>query len=102
MAKKIGLSVSQCVVSICKGEVSVEDVEKIMAGTLCPNEATWNFVINHYKETCWKEFPDQAEEVVRQLIVSDRILQPRIGDCRKVPNKQNGIWVDSEDQIEYF
>lgn len=101
MAKKIGLSLSFCVSRICRGEVPVEDVEKLIVGVICPDESAWNEVISNYKASYWEEFPEQAEEIVQRLRSEGKIVQPRLQDPYRYPILGNGVWVSSEKEIEY-
>lgn len=101
MAKKIGLSLSFCVSRICRGEVALEDVEKLIVGVRCPDEEAWAEVVSDYKESYWHDFPDQAEEVVKTLRAQGKIIQPKLQDPPRYPMTADGVWVDSEDQIQW-
>ena len=96
----IGLSISFCVQDIAEGKVALETVDKIVAGTSVePGQATEE-LIALYKESYWCRYPDQAEQIFRQLLVEGRIEQPRLADPRRFPMLERGVrWVESEDQI---
>ena len=77
-------------------------MKKIIAGTRCADEADWTKVITDYRTESWIEFPDKAEEVLRQLIADDKVEQPRLENDNhspKVSVSKKTYWVDSEDDI---
>ena len=90
----IGLSVSFCVSDICRGKVALEDVEKIVAGTKAESDEDWDAVIEMYRKVYWREFPDEAERIIRQLISEGKVDQPR---CRggEAHNIAGGHWIQS-------
>ena len=99
---KIGLSVSLCIADIARGDVAVGEVDKLIAGTRCADEADWNEVIRVYRIEDWIEFPDEAETVLRQLIADDKVEQPRLEDndhSPRVSASKGTHWVESEDDI---
>ena len=98
---KIGLSVKHCVIDICRGNVKIEDVEKIIARTACENEEDWNQVIYLYKRDYWGDFPDKAGEIIRQFIAENKIEQPRLNG-RSFADIKSGIWVESEKEIKWI
>ena len=73
----IGLSISFCIADIIRGKVNLEDVEKIVAGTKCETPEHWDGVIEQYKEYYWRDDPDMAEAVLRQMLAEGKIEQPR-------------------------
>ena len=97
----IGLSVSRCIKAMARGDVKEKDVEKIIAGVRCINEAAWDSIIAKYKESYWKEHSKKAEKLLRKFLKEERIEQPRLGENPRAPMTQNGIWVNSEDEIEW-
>lgn len=103
----IGLSVSLCVKSICRGEVPLEKVEKIIAGTRCETAEDWESVIAYYRQCYWHRYPDLAEKNFRQLLAEGKIHQPRLdpsnGRSPHLATADKGVvyWVDSEDEIQW-
>ena len=61
----IGLSASRCIASICRGEMKLEDVEKIISGTAIKDERSFANVISTYRSLEWSDFPDKAEKMFR-------------------------------------
>lgn len=86
----IGYSMSHCVASICRNKISLNRVKKIIAGTKAKNEEVWGRVIADYKGKYWPSFPEEAEKVAWELIRSDKVKQPRLGD--KEEGKFNTVW----------
>lgn len=95
----IGLSVSGCVRDIAQGDVSIFDVEKIIAGTRVM-DGDWSGVIEAYtKHYRWGE---EEVDVLNWLLDNDMIEQPRAKDDHHFPNiapSSGGRWVESEDDI---
>jgi hypothetical protein len=95
----IGLSLSFCVQQIIAGEVNIDDVDKIVAGTRAPNSEEWDNILRRYRDHYWTSNPEEGERVARQLIASGKVEQPRVTEGRS-PNISNlKIWVDSESEI---
>lgn len=87
-----GLSLSACVRDIVKREVNILDVGLITVGTNCQTEQTWDEMIEEYKRIYWRDFPDEAQEVVNLLLFAGKIEQPAChGGAR--PDLSNGHWV---------
>lgn len=87
----IGLSLSFCVADICRGKVNLEQVEKIVTGTMAgPNE--WDDLLAEYKKIYWQEFPKKAEAIAQQLMKEGKIDQPRLRgeEARNIPD---GHWL---------
>ncbi len=63
---------------ILEGTVALENVETIIASTTAANPQKWDELIERYKTSYWAETPEQAEKIVRQLLVEGRIVQPRL------------------------
>jgi hypothetical protein len=74
----IGHSLSFCIRDVIEGRVSVEQIDRIVASTLCENDAHWDEVIEHYREIYWQADPDRAERITRQLRALGLIDQPRV------------------------
>lgn len=99
----VGLSLSFCVSAICRGDISIESVKKIVAAT---NAATPDAILDSYKSRYWSEFPDKAEQVVRQLWSEGRIEQPRQGGVIEgYPshghNIADGNWLDVKEGKQF-
>jgi hypothetical protein len=69
--KYIGLSLSQCIRSIAKGEVELEDVKMIVAGTWIQNDEQFEEVMHTYK------FSPKERMFARVLWDEKKIVQPR-------------------------
>lgn len=102
----IGLSVSLCILDIVDGTVPLDQVEKIVAGTKCPDAETWNSLILRYRESHWREKADECERVLRQLLAAGKIEQPRLTEghsMRPANTRRPGQvhWVAKESEIEF-
>src|SRR5687768_9183289 len=98
MAKDVvGLSLSFCVSEICRGNMAMDDVTKIVAGTAIPDVGA---IIQNYKDAYWRDYPEKAEQVVRQLWEEGRIEQPRLSGMEGYPshghNIADGNWLDTK------
>lgn len=73
----IGISLSFCIKDICEGRVNLTDVEKIYAGTafLSVKEA-----VEHYAQTYWRTYPNDAKEICQKLWAEGKIVQTRLFD----------------------
>jgi hypothetical protein len=91
--KYVGLSLSFCVRDIVLGYVPLNAVEKVIAGTAAENESGWQHVLAVYSETYWSQYSEQAREVARNLINSQRIEQPRLTDPMWEQKLHRGHWV---------
>ena len=99
--KYIGLSLSLCVRDIAACERQLNEVAKIISGTSARTPEDWDQLINYYKERDWKEFPELAKIIVRQLLASDKIEQPYLTQNRTPNRATTGSWVEDESQIEW-
>ena len=102
----IGLSVSFCVRDIVAGKMALEQVEKIVAGTACPDDEAWERVIKAYRDSYWRESPDQCEQILRQLLAEGKIYQPALdleNGRRPLLATDDGIihWVNAESEIKW-
>lgn len=71
----IGLSLAQCVIDICRGDIREDQVQKIIAATNHENlESAFD---TEYKESSWKKFPEKAAKVAKELLAKGCISQPR-------------------------
>ena len=96
----IGLSASCCVRDIVRGEVKLEEVEKIIAGTRGDSPEAIDEIIRQYRRIEWRENPDEAERIFRHLLDAGKIEQPKLKGGRG-PWIGDGWWVESEDQIRW-
>lgn len=101
------MSLSGCVKDLINGKVSVDQVEKIVAGTSCRTPADWEMLITEYSKSYWRANPEKAKEFVLWLLVNGKIYQPRLdpsnGRSPRLATEKGIIhWVDSEDQISWF
>jgi hypothetical protein len=97
----IGLSVSRCVAAIARGEVKIEDVEKIIGSTTVPQPIAWLLMIPRYCEREWKDFPHEAVAILMQLVEGGKIEQPRLVTGLRPAIIDGKIWVGSESEIEW-
>lgn len=97
----IGLSVSRCVAAIARGEVEIEEVEKIVGSTTVPHQIAWALVARRYCDHEWKDFPDQATDILLRLLREGKIEQPRITAGRRPVIVNDQIWVGSESEIQW-
>lgn len=103
----IGLSISLCVPEIASGEVNIDDVTKIVAGTACRDTKAWERVIRRYRDYYWQSNPDRCEEILKELLVAGKIAQPRLIENR-APSLINPDghgyrhWVSDESEIQWF
>lgn len=86
----IGLSLSFCVKDIASGKVLEKDVEKIIAGTKCPNREVFETVLNSYLESYWHDFPEAAD-IARRFWDRGLIEQPRVNG-EEAPEIYRGHW----------
>lgn len=94
--KLIGLSLSVCVGSIARGEVSIEDVECIIAGTRIRNENDMEKIMESYRYAGWSRYPDKAEGIARKLFSDGKVFQPRVEglECHNISRYIGNIWVE--------
>jgi hypothetical protein len=104
----IGLSLSFCVSRIVSGEVDVNDVEYIVAGTAISDPADWNDLIERYKSAYWipskndpPNYTANCEGVCRLLIALGKVRQPKLTENRAPIIDKGVVWVNSPDQIRY-
>ena len=102
----IGLSVSFCVRDIVVGKMALDQVEKIVAGTKLPDVEAWERCIKMYRESYWRENPDQCEQTLRQLLAEGKIYQPALDpENGRRPHlaTDKGIihWVNAESEIKW-
>jgi hypothetical protein len=96
MKKKLtGLSLSMCVKDICKGKVSLEEVDAIIAGTRIMDQEDWNYVLERYCLSYWYEFQEKAKEVANYLRDNNMFQQPRAEGYR-CHNISHGWWLDEK------
>jgi hypothetical protein len=97
----IGVSLSFCIRHILRGEVELDRVVKIIAQTTANTEEAWHHVLSEYKQSYWREFPEEAEKLVAQLRAEGRIEQPRLVDPNRMIRitKATGVWYTSEEDI---
>jgi len=107
LPKVIGLSLSFCVLDIVAGKPTLDEVEKIIAGTKCLNDETWNKLIEDYRCSHWAENPDECEKVCRQLLAEGKVFQPHLrNDMAPRLTVRHGLngsdhWVSSEAEIKW-
>lgn len=96
----IGLSLSFCVRDLANGDVDLDDVEKIIAGTAAENDADWEWLVGEYQKTYWSRHPARSATIARTLRLEGKIFQPRLGSAPRVPRYDPGRhWVRSESEV---
>ena len=95
---KIGLSVSKCISEMALGNVDPGSVEKIIGRTHMVSMEDVHFVTGMYKHDYWAGVEQLAEALFWKFWREGKIYQPRIHE-HWLPSNENGIWVNSEDEI---
>lgn len=97
----IGLSLSQCIGSILRGEVSEEKVEKIISGTCFKSDDEFALLSEEYVFKYWDNNTEGVQILIR-LKKSNKIIQPRLtGGSIPSVAKTGSCWVTSESEIQY-
>ena len=97
----IGLSLSECIQDLLRGNVRFDQVIKIITGTHWRNEYEKGKIIGSYSETHWKNYPEgKGERYFIKLLEEGKIVQPRSEDGR-FPDKSDGHWVFTEADIRW-
>lgn len=97
--KLIGKSLTFCVRDIIDGRVDIRDVEYIIAGTAFETWDDWKDAIDEYCLSYWLSNPGVARRVVNNLIMTDRIIQPRLFGENPPDDISSGNW---EVKNEFF
>ncbi len=96
--KVTGYSLSKCIQDIAEGEVEIEQVSKIVAGTNCSTKEGWKYVLGVYLRTCWRRYPLKAIKIFYQLKNSDRISQPRTENLSPPDVSQKVFWREDNEK----
>ncbi len=91
---KVGLSLSFCVSDILRGKIKEEEVKEIIAGTNTSPEQ-WDELMKSYKESYWRENPDEGEAIARRLFEAGKIRQPR-QEGKATHNIASGYWIEAD------
>jgi len=94
---KIGLSVSMCIRDILNGEINIEDVSCIIAGTMIQNSQGWFALVDQYSDSYWKKFSREAVWATLEQLIPI-IYQPRLAG-KQGPNISKGHWIDLSGEI---
>ncbi len=97
----IGISVSFCIKDIVTCRMPLEKVEKIISGIIAPTPEHLEEMLFQYKQGCWREYPEKAEVIFRQLLGEGKIEQPRLVNNNHFPVFDHH-WVENEDQIAWY
>lgn len=97
----IGLSLGGCCAAMARGEVDPATVEKIITGTRCRDEASWQRALEGYVKTWGPELGEKAKAIAEEFRKAGKIVQPRLDDNDLFPNTSKGIWVEEESQVRY-
>lgn len=92
----IGLSLSKCVRDIANGKVPINKVKKIIAGTKCRDDDSWDWLLREYSFFKWQGFPE-AVLIARQLRSEGKIEQPRV-EGKRPPSTASGWWIQEEEE----
>jgi len=87
----VGLSVSFCIADIARGLVKEQDVSRIIGATKCESQEDWDYVIESYKKSYWRDLPE-AEAICRRFIEAGKIQQPRLVGA-EIHNIAGGHWI---------
>ncbi len=91
---KVGLSLSFCVGDILRGKIKEEEVKEIITGTNASPEQ-WDELMKNYKESYWRENPEEGEAIARRLLDAGKIRQPR-QEGKAAHNIAAGHWIEAE------
>lgn len=101
----VGLSLSFCIMDIVEGRVSLDQVERIIAGTCARTAEDWDHVVGVYRLAYWGKDPDRAERIARTMIKLGKVDQPRtrgeapprarLRDVAEVPGWQGARWASA-------
>lgn len=94
---KIGFSLSACVMDIYEGKVAIEDVFLIQSGTKI-EDTSIEYVSKIVQAYAWDGRMwgdnDATTKIMRDLLISGRVYQPRVVNHRPVPVAFNEHWAD--------
>jgi len=96
---KVGLSLSLCVRDILRGKIKEEEVKEIIAGTNASPEQ-WDGLMKNYKESYWRENPEEGEAIARRLLDAGKIRQPR-QEGKAAHNIASGHWIEAEEVADW-
>jgi hypothetical protein len=95
-----GLSLSYCIADILDGERKESDLDVLVAGTRCPDEAAFARALSQYVHTgYWKSDPVRAMGIAWRLWDEGRIIQPRVIDNSIEMSIAKGWWVTSDCRV---
>ena len=93
--KFIGLSLSFCVKDILDGKKKLDDVLCIVSNTAFDPARETEKLLDVYCRTYWKEKRTEAREILSHLLVSRRLIQPRLIDP-DYSHRPDPIWIEVE------
>jgi len=97
----IGLSLSFCVLDIVEGKVSINDVQKIITGSVFGNAGV-DRLVDLYCDSWWHRCKREAATIFYELLEAGKIQQPRLIKDDHFPVVHEGIrWVATEAEIEW-
>jgi len=92
MSKKIGLSLSFCILDVIDGKVPFADIEKIIAGTHFTDRDHFHTGMKEgYCRTYWRKNPEYALHLAMALWDAGMLDQPR-RRREEAPNIADGHW----------
>jgi hypothetical protein len=91
----VGRSLSLCVKDIIDGNVHIDDVEKIEAGTFYTDRDMFHVGMKmSYCHTYWRKSPEIAHDIAMRLYDDGRLHQPRLRGL-PAPDTSDGVWRDA-------
>jgi len=96
----IGLSLSLCIRDIIQGNVELDDVEKLIAGTKIEQPIHLEEVCSIYMDLYWDNNP-KAIDIVYYLFKHKLIEQPRVTKIQ-LPPAYKGNWQDDNGYFRFI
>lgn len=92
MRELIGLSLSGCVKDILEGNIGLEEVKFISAGTKINSKHDLLSVCGTYAQTYWKGFDlNEIMNILEHLFYSGKVIQPRVLGFRPIPSNKKWL-----------
>ena len=91
-----GVSLSQCIKSMCREDIPVSAVWEISSSTSFRTLEQFNTVLMIYAECSWNKFPDKAIAIAQQLKREGKIFQAQIlpGQVPSPSGYKRDIWLE--------
>ncbi len=97
----IGLSFSDCIPDILQGQVSIEQVDKLIVGCSWRNQAELVELIEYYRSKSWSRLRDFSTEEILAIVkqLESKIEIPKLWNPPRLPANYHGYWANSEDEV---